>query len=169
MSTCARDGRADLRNVRRCVACFVARHEAELTLDDSEPWIVVDGAQDRDVGVVLDHGAQLRLVPAAAQLIEDHAGDPDVAVERLVAEDERRDAARHPAGIDDERHRQAEHARDRGVAVAPVERESVVEPLVALDERDVGTGGMAGEVRADLGRVGQIRIEIAAAAGRSPA
>ena len=109
-----------------------------MALDDREARVALDGAEHGDIGVVLDHEAQLRLVPAAAKVVEDHAGDADVAVERLVAEDQRRDAARHAAGVDDQDHRQVEHLRHRRVAVAAVEGEAVVEALVALDDRDVG-------------------------------
>ena len=160
---CARDRGTDLRDARGRVAGLVARHEPELALDDRKPGLVVDGAQHRHVRVVLDHGPQLRFVAAAAQLVEDHAGDSNVAVERLVAEDERRDAAGHAAGVDDQHHRQVEHPGDRGVAVAAVEREPVVEALVALDERDVGAGGVTSETRADLGLAGEVRVEVAAA------
>ncbi len=142
-----RDRRADFGDPARGVAGFVAGHEAQMTLDDRETRIVMDGAQHRNVGVMLDHEPQLRLVPAAAQIVEDHAGDTYLAIERLVAEDQRCDAAGHPARVDDEHDRQAEHPCHCRVAVAAVEREAVVESLVALDQRDVGAGAVAAERR----------------------
>ena len=133
-----------------------------MAFDDRQMRVVMNGAQHRHVGVVLDDHPQLCLVPAAAEIVEDHAGDPDVAVERLVAENQRRDAARHAARVDHEHHRQREHSRQRRVAVAAVEREAVVEALVALDERDVGVARVRRERRQDFIRIGEIRVEIAA-------
>ncbi len=143
---------------------LVARHQAELALDDLQPRIAGDGAEHADVGVVLDHGAQLLLVPAAAEVVEDDAGDADVAIERLVAEDQRRDAARHAAGVDDQDDRQRERLGERRVAVAAVEREPVVEPLVALDDRDVRVRRVAQERAAAFALVRQVGIEVAAGA-----
>ena len=147
----------------RHVVRLVRRHEAQVALDDREPRIVVDGADDRDVGVVLDHHPELRLVAAAPEVVEDDADDRQVAVERLVAEDERRDAARHAARVEDEHDRESEGLRERRVAVAAVEREAVVEPLVALDQRDVGARGVALEGLDDLVVGREPRVEVAAA------
>ena len=157
----------------RCSAAlgFVAGHEAEIAFRDGKPRVAVQRAQHAHVRVMLDHHPQLRFVPAAAQVVEDHAGNLHVPVERLVAEDQRRDAARHAARIDDQDDRQAERLRQRGVAVAAVERQPVVEPLVALDDADVGRGGMPAECAAVLGGLRKVGIEIAAAAaggGRQP-
>ena len=167
-STCAADDGADRGDALLGAVGFVAGREPQVALGDLEPRVAVHGAQHAHVRVVLDHHPQLGLVPAAAQVVQDHAGDLHVAVERLVAEDQRRDAARHPARVDDQDDGQAERLRQRRVAVAAVEREAVVEPLVALDYADVGLGGVPPERAAIFGHVRQVGVEIAAAPAASP-
>ena len=129
----AADARAGARDrpvappPRRAARCAPARrrpslrrHEAEVALDDGEARILVHRAQHRHVGVVLDHRAQLGFVARAAQPGQDHAGDADRAVERLIAEDQRRNAAGHAARIEHQHHRQVQQLRQRRIAVAAV-------------------------------------------------
>ena len=97
-----------------------------MTFDDGESVIVMHRSQHRDVGVVLDDGAQLGLVPGPAQLIEDDAGYADLWIESLVTQDQRGDATGHPARIDDQHHRGFEQGGERRVAVAAVEAQAVV-------------------------------------------
>jgi hypothetical protein len=131
---------------------LVGRHQAEVALDDGQLRVVQHGAEHRHVGVVLDHRAQLGLVARAAEAVEDDAGDADVAVEGLVAEDQRGDAARHAARVEHQHHRQAEQLGQRGIAVAAGEVEPVVEALVALDEGNVGIRAW----RAKLSRISAV-------------
>ena len=87
---------------------FVARYQSEMALDDGEGIVVMHGAEHRDVGVMFDHGAQFGFVTRAAELIQNYAGDADIAIECLVAEDQRGDAACHAAGVDDQHHRRGQ-------------------------------------------------------------
>ena len=146
-------------------------HQAEVALRHREVHIVLQGPQHRHVGVVLDHGAQLGFVARAAELVQDHAGDAHVALERLVAQDQRRDAARHAARIDHQQHRQTQLAGKRRIAVAAVERQAVVQALVALDQAHIGGVRLARERGDDLGVVHQVRVEVEtrpAAGAREP-
>ena len=122
-----RDGIADLFDLGRRDMGLVAGHQSQMPLDDAEPLIVMDRTDHRHIGIMLDDRAQLGFVPAAAKVVEDHAGDVDVAVERLIAKDQRRDAARHAARIDHQEHRQVEQLRQGGVAVAAIQREAVIQ------------------------------------------
>ena len=124
---------------------FHARHQAQVSLVDCEPCVVLHRPDHRHVRVVLDHRTQLGFVARAAEVIENHPGNVEVAVERLVAEQQRCDAARHAARIDDQYHRQSQRVRDCGVAVAAIEVEPVVEPLVALDDAHIGADRMPRE------------------------
>ena len=117
-----RDGLADLPDLGMGRDRLVARHQAEMALNDGEAFIVLDRADHRHVGVMLDDLAQLGFVARAAKIVENDAGDVDVAIERLVTEDQRRDAARHAARVDHQHHRQIEQHGQRGIAVAAVER-----------------------------------------------
>ncbi len=133
-----------------------------MALGQREPAVVADRAEHGHVGVVLDDGAQLAFVARAADLVQDHAGDAHVTVEGLIAEQQRRHAARHAARVDHEHDRQAEALGERRVAVAAVEREAVVQALVALDERGVGVGRVACEQRVDLVAAHQVQVEVEA-------
>ena len=158
-----RDGignRGDARPGRRR---FVGRHQAEVALDDAELRIVEHGAEHRHVGVVLDDGAQLGFVARAAEAVEDDAGDADVAIEGLVAEDQRGDAARHAARIQHQHDGQVEQPGQRRIAVAAGEVEPVVEALVALDEGNVRVRAVTGEGVDQL--VMRLHVEVQVAAG----
>ena len=156
--------------MRAAIASTRARAAPASLLGTSPRWrstivnlrVVLHRAEHRHVRVVLDHRAQLGLVARAAELVEDHAGDADVRVEGLVAEDQRRDAARHAARVDHQHHRRAEHRRERGVAVAAVEVEPVVEALVALDQAERGALHALRELGAQLVRAAQVGIEVVA-------
>ncbi len=143
-----------------CVAEFVIGHQTEVPLGQREARILGHGAQHRHVGVVLDDGAQLALVARPADVVEDHAADADARVEGLVAEDQRRDAARHAACVEHQQHRQAELGGERGVAVAAVQRQAVVQALVAFHQADVGTAHALPEDLRDLVPAHQLRIEV---------
>ena len=150
----------DARRILR----FVARHQAEVALDDRQPRIFADRAQHRHVGVALERLAQPALVARAADAIEDHAGDAQSRLERLVAEHQRRDAARGAARVEHQHRGQAEPAGERRVAVAAVGRHAVVKPEIAFDQAGIGAVRVAQESRLDLTGPGQVRIEVAAGA-----
>ncbi len=152
----------NLVHARTRVARLVARDEAEMTFHDAQALVVLHRAEHRNAGVVGDHGAQLGFVARTPELIQDHAGDADVPVERLVAEDERRDTARHPARVDHQHHRCADQRGERGVAVAAVKVESVVQALVALDDAERGTLHAPRDLGADLLRAAQVGVEVVA-------
>ncbi len=142
-----------------------------MALGDGKARILVHGAQHRHVGVVLDHRPQLGLMSRASQPGQNHAGNPNRPVERLIAEDQRRDTARHAARIEHQHHRQIQQLCQRRVAVVAVEVEAVVQALVALDQTDVGERTVARKLELQLARRGQVEIEVAAAApgrGRKP-
>ena len=126
--------------------------------------VMVHGAEHRHVGVVLDHGPQLGLVARAAELVEDDSGNADTPVKRLVAEDQWRNAARHAARIDHQHHRRVQQCRQRGVGVAAVQIQPVVQTLVAFDQGDIGPPGATRERGADLVARHQIEIEVVAVA-----
>ncbi len=163
-STCCGDAARDLADALAAALGLVGRHQAEMALDDAHARVVGHRADHGHVGVVLDHGAQLGLVAAAAQAVEDDAGDADVPVEGLVAEDQRRDAARHAARVEHQHHRQRQQVGQGGIAVGAVEVEAVVEALVALDQADVGVRAVARELGPDLVIRRQEEIEVAAGA-----
>ena len=96
----------------------------------------------------------------------DHAGETQPGVEIAQAEQQRRDAASYAAGVDHQYHRSAQQARQGGAAVAAFQIDAVVQSLVALDNRDVGAGGVAAEQRADLCRRHGVVVEVAAGASR---
>ncbi len=139
-------------------------HQAQVAFDEFQPGVVLHRAEHRHVGVVLDHRAQLGLVARAAEAVEDHAADADVAVEGLVAQDQRRDAACHASRIEHQQHRQAELLGQRCVAVAAVQRQAVVQALVALDQAQARSGTVPREAGVDLGVRHQHRIEVHAGA-----
>ena len=131
-----------------------------MPLDDAEPLVVMDRADNRHIRVVLDDAAQFGFVPAAAKIVEYHAGDVDVAVECLIAEDQRRDPARHAARIDHQEHRQVEQFGQCGVAVAAIQREAVVQPLVSLDQ--IHFRAVARKGGDDVVALHQVQIKVAA-------
>jgi hypothetical protein len=140
-----------------------------VALHDGQFRIVAHGAQHLDVGVVLDHRAQLAFMAAAAQLVEDHAGNADVGVEGLVAQDQRGDAARHATRIEHQHHGRLYQLGERRIAVAAVEVQAIVEPLVALDEGHVGTLGVAAHHGQDLVPFHGLEVEVVAGASRGQA
>jgi hypothetical protein len=148
----------------RRVVEFGAGRQSEVALVQAEGGFVRQCAEHRHIGVVLDHGAQLGLVPAATHLVEYHPGDADALVEGLEAEDQRRDAACHATRVDDQQHGQAEHVRQRRIAVAAVQRHAVVQALVAFDDADVGAFGMPREGGGDLIAARQVGVEVEAVA-----
>ncbi len=131
-----------------------------MTFDNGESVIAMHRSQHRYVGVVLDDGAQLRLVPGTAQLIEDDAGDADLGVEGLVAQDQRGDATGHAARVDDQHHRGFEQGGERRVAVAAVEAQAVVQTFVAFDQGDISAAGTRREAAQDFVAPHEIEIEV---------
>jgi len=101
-----------------------------MALDDGHARVVLHGAEHRNVGVVTNHRAQLRLVARPAQLVEDYPGDANARIECLVAENERRNTARHATRVDHQYDRSADQRGERGVAVAAVEVKPSYSPLL---------------------------------------
>jgi hypothetical protein len=91
---------------------------------------------------MLDDGAKLALVPASAELIENHACDVDVPVEGLIAEYQRRHAACHAARIDHQHDGNVQQLRQCGIAVAAIEVKAVIQALVPFHQRHIGIGGL---------------------------
>jgi len=82
-------------------------------------------------------------VARSADEIEYHPGEPQARVELGVAKQQRGDTTDGATGVEDHDDRQIEQVRQRRIAVAALDVETVVQSLVALDQRHVGTGGMA--------------------------
>ena len=156
------DERRDLIDALARRLGLVARDKAQVALDDRHALIVLHGAEHRNASVVPDHRAQLCLVARATELIQDHAGDANRRVERLIAENQRRDAARHAARVDHQHHRRAEERGERGVAVAAVQGEPVVQALIALDDAERGAVHAPRELGADLLRAAQVGVQVVA-------
>jgi hypothetical protein len=115
-----------------------AGHQAQVALGHRQPRVFGHRAEHRHVGVVLDHRAQLGFVARAADAVEDHAADADVrgrrpgspgSAARCRASCRARRSPAAPAGP---------AAGQRGVAVAAVQRQAVVQALVAFDQRQIG-------------------------------
>ena len=124
--------------------------------------VAADGADDRHVDVAFERLAELALLPRRRHPVQDHASDRHAAVENLIAQYQRRHAARDPRDVDDEDDRGADEFRKRCARVAALDVDPVVKPLVALDEREIGPPGMAGEQSADLGLGLRVEVEIVA-------
>ena len=122
------------------------------------------GAEHRDVGVMFDHGAQFGFVTRAAELIQNYAGDADIAIECLVAEDQRGDAACHAAGVDDQHHRRGQQVGERGVGVRAIEIETVVQSFVAFDEADIRARRACSEGAQDFIAPHEEEVEVVAVA-----
>ena len=150
------------------MAPFVGRDKAEMTFGDAQLGIAPDGPEDRDVGEALDGGPQLGFVAVIGDVVEDDATDRQIGVEGLVADQQRRDAARHPGAVDDQNDRRSEELGHGGVAVAALDVGSVEQAVVALDDRDVAVGAAAREQGADLviGLGVEIEVEAGPAGGR---
>ena len=125
----------------------------------------MDAADDRYIGVVFNDGTQLGLVTAAAELIQDDAGNSDFTVKGLVAQDQRGDAACHAARIQYQHYRRFCQRGNGGVAVAAIEIKAVVQALVAFDQRNVRLSGIMPDRGEDF-RVGHA-MEIQVVAGAS--
>ena len=141
---------------------LVGRHQAEMALGDLHAGVVLHRADHLDVGVMLDHRAQLGFMAAAAEVVEDDAGDANVAVECLITKNQRGHPARHAARVDHQHHRRAEQLGERRVAVAAVEIEAVVQTLVAFDQADARAGRGMRELLHDLVAPHHVEIEVVA-------
>ena len=109
------------RNMR-----FIAGHQSEMALNNTETLVVMNRPDHRHISVMLDDGAQLGLMSTAAKIIQDHSGNVDVTIKCLITKDQWRDAARHPACIDHQHYRQIKQLGQCGIAVAAVQGEAVV-------------------------------------------
>ena len=137
----AGDGRADALDERGQVRRLGQRRQAEVALGDRQLGEVRERAEDLDAAVALHRVAELPLVPRAAHAVEHHAREPHGRVELDLPPDERRDAPAEPLRADDEHDGQAEQRRQGRPAVRAGGVRAVVEPVVRLDEREVGAGG----------------------------
>ena len=139
---------------------LIAGHQTQMAFADLQCGIAVHSADHRHVGVVFDDRAQLGFVTTAAELVEDHAGDVHLRGEGLIAEDQRCDAACHTLGVDDQDHWRVQQGGEGGVAVAAIEVKAIIEPLVALDEAEVGIATVALGGAQDLRPAHGVEIEI---------
>ena len=85
-----------------------------MALVDSQAVVAADRAEDAQVGVILDRLPKLAFLPRRADLVEDHAGEFDLGIEILIAEQQRGDTARHADRVNDEHHRRAQQFRQGG-------------------------------------------------------
>ena len=154
------DRLADLLDLGRCNMGFIAGHQPQVALHNGEPFIVMNRPHHRHIGIVLNHRAQLGLMATAAQVVQEHAGDVDVAIECLITQDQRCNPARHAARIDHQKYRKIEHLRERRIAVAAIQRQTIVQPLVALHQ--IHLCKMAGKSGNDIFIGHQIQVEVAA-------
>ena len=102
-----------------------------------------------------------------ADPVEDHAGHPNVRVERAKAVDERACRARHRGAVDDQddgRIEQLGDVRGRGELAAP--GGAVEHPHHALDDGDVRTRRAMAEERRDQLGSAEEGVEVAARAAR---
>ena len=139
-----------------------------MPLNDIEPLVAADGAEHRQIGVALQRLPQLHLLPRGADLVEDDSGDPHLRIEGGVALHQRRDPARHAEGVDDHDDRRAEQLRQGRARIRAFEIETVVQSLVALDQRQIGVRGAAGECFKNFRRRLGVEIEVEAAPPRRP-
>ena len=143
------------------------RHEAQMCGAQLEIGGTPDRSQHGDVRIGAHRAHELRHVAIAADLVQDDPGDSHLGVECAVAVEQRRDPARDAPRVHDEHHRRREQLRQCGVAVRAIERHTVVEPLVALDEGEVRAFAVPRELASNLGPPHRVEVEIAAAsAGR---
>ena len=134
---------------------------------DMHVRVPLHGTDHRDIRIVFDHGTQLGLVAAAAHLVEDHTGNPDVGIERLVTKNQWRHPPGHALGIQHQYDRAAELGGQRRIAVGTLEIEPVEQSLVTLDKTDIRTLQCTAEQALDLVPLHGVEIEvIAGAAGR---
>ena len=116
---------------------LLRRRQAEMPLAHGEAFVAADGAEHGNVGVALERLDELRRLTLRPDLVEDDSGDPRFRVELRVAADQRRDAARHAEGVDDEHDRRAQQLGERRAGIAALQIDAVVQAFVALDDRDV--------------------------------
>ena len=133
-----------------------------MALGEGQALVLVDRAQYRHFRIARDHLTQLALMTGSADLVEDDAGDLHVGIERLVAQDQGGDAARHANAIEHQHHGHTQKLGQGGVAVTAFHVHAIVEPLVALDQGDIGRCGMAPIQRRDLGLAHHVEIQVVA-------
>ncbi len=153
-----------LDRAQRAGLALDRRHEPEVALRRGDAIVAPQRADHRHAER-LDRLAQQLDVVVGADLVDDDARDLDVGIERAVAVDDRRRAARHRGGVDHEQDRGVQQLRDvrrRGQLAAA--RRAVEQPHDALDHRDVRARGAVQEQRRDELRPGQERVEVAARA-----
>src|SRR4030065_1955906 len=108
-------------------------------------------------------------MPRPAELIEDDAGDIDIAVKRLITQDQGRDTPRHAACIDDQYHRCLQEFGEGGVAVAAIQVEDIIKAFVAFDDADIRLRGFSAESGEYFIVTHEIEIEDMARAGAGQA
>lgn len=88
-----------------------------MTLGDLDILVAMHHAQDRQIRVVLQRGDQIAGMAGPADLVEDHPGKIQRAVEGLIAQQKGHDAAAHAVAVDHQNNRSAQQLGELGVAV----------------------------------------------------
>jgi hypothetical protein len=123
--------------------------------------VAVEDAENRNAQR-FDRFAEHRLVGRRTDAVQDHAGHPQLRVERRVTVYQRRHRARHRSRIYDEQDRRAEQLRHVGRrCVLPTPALTVEEPHHTLHHADIGPPGAVGEERAYKVRAGEECVEVA--------
>jgi hypothetical protein len=140
---------------------FVARDQPQMALFNTELRQPGQDTDHRNVGVMLNHSAQIGGMAITADLVQDHASNAQRRIERLIPQQERRDAASRALRIDHQQHRRAELLGQFGIAVGPLQVNAVEEADIALDEAECILVQRAREGRADLvpGRCVIVEVE----------
>jgi hypothetical protein len=105
-------------------------------------------------------GAQHGLVPVAADLVQHHAGDPHVRVERAEPVQQRGQAAGLPAAVHHQQHRGPQQRRDLRGGPGAVGQPPVEQPHHALDHGQLGAGRAVPGQRADPVGADQHRVQV---------
>ena len=82
----------------------LAKGGAKVAFINGERCVARQRTEYLNVGIVFNSCAQFLFVPAAANLVQNDAGDVYLFIEILVATQKRGDTARYPLGIDDKDH-----------------------------------------------------------------
>ena len=144
---------------------FLRRGQAEMALVHRQLPLASHHADDLQVGIGLDGVTEFQFLPRAPHLVENNAGDQHLGIEILIAEQQRRHAARHAQCVDHQHHRRAEQFCQRRAGIAAQRVDAVVQALVAFDQRQIGVDRRAGAERDDL--LVRLGVEIEIVAGPS--
>ena len=96
----------------------------------------------------------------AADLVENHAGNVDFGIKRLIAQDEWGNAAGHALHIYDQNHGRMGESCQRGITVAALNVESVIQALVTLNKGYIGCGGVVAQSGEDFVPLHGVEIKI---------